>query len=375
MKASDFFYGLNAFLILSIFVWIYRSFRLWVTQTRTPCLKPGNSPRTSPLVSILIPAKNEASNIGACLDSLRRQTYPHTEILVINDNSSDATESILKEMRAVYFNCPLPPEGWTGKNHALDYGASRAKGEWLLFTDADTRHMPQAAASALAHAQEHQLEFLSLLPRCLTGSWIEKVLQPSFMAYLGLWFPFEKVNTPSSPVFFANGQFLLIKRSLYEKLGGHAAVKGAFLEDFALMRAAKQSGARAQCAFGHAVYGTRMYDSWDSIRRGWRRIYLHAFRENPLPLVKNAFSLFFFSILPFLSALQLFFFPSLISAPQMTGIILLNLWILGIAWGAHRAVRAPGLYAALHPFAALAVVFVLLDAAGMALRREKTLWR
>lgn len=357
-------------LILAILVWIYRSLRLLITRLKTPFLKPAQ-PKRSPKISVLIPAKNEETNIRACVEAFRKQNYSNFEIIVVNDNSSDRTEAILKEINATYINCPLPPEGWTGKNHALYHGAACASGEWLLFTDADTRHQPHSLSSSMAEAEFRNLEFLSLLPHCLTGTFIEETIQPSAMAYLGLWFPFEKVNDPASPLHFGNGQYILIKRSLYDKLGGHKAVSKEFLEDFALMRLSKQSGARAECAFGTEIYGTRMYESFNTIWRGWRRIYLHAFERRPFPLFKNAASIFLFSFLPFL-------FPFFFCLPGTLEFALswvMIVWILSIAWGAHRIVKAKGIYALLQPFAALVIVMILLDAARMAVRKEKTFWR
>lgn len=349
--------------ILILGVWLYRSCRLWITLKKTPCLL-SEKPASFPLVSVLIPAKNEEKNIEACIESLKNQSYLNYEMLVINDNSTDQTEALLQNLGIPYLNAPKAPDGWTGKNHALDYGAARAKGEWLLFTDADTRHVSHALASALAHCQNNDLDFLSLLPHCLTGSFVERIVQPLAMAFLGLWFPMEKVNDPKSKIFFANGQYLMIRHSLYKKLGGHHAVKAAFLEDFALMRLAKESGAKTQCAFGREIYGTRMYDSFDSIWRGWRRIYLHAFERNAFPLFRNALMVFLFSIFPFLT-LGFYGNMNLLIAGS----------ILSIVFLAHRAVKANGFYAFFHPLAAFILFGILLDAAQMAIRKEKTVWR
>lgn len=353
-------------------VWAYRTFRLLVTLFKTPRLKPDSKPSESPTVSVVIPAKNEENNIRECLEHFQRQTYRPYEVIVINDNSSDKTEKILQSLNAVYINCPLPPEGWTGKNHAIYCGVKETKGEWLLFTDADTRHTPESISSAIAYAEKNRLELLSLLPHCLTGSFIEEILQPPAMAYLGLWFPFDQVNDPQSPLFFANGQYLLIKRGLYERLGGHKAVAGAFLEDFALMDLAKKSGARARCGFGTEIYGTRMYDSWDSIWKGWRRIYLHAFQSRPQPLIQNAFSLLLFSVFPFL-----LLFPVLFLEDNRVKIFafLTAAIIFVVASQAHRMVRTKPFFAFFHPFAALVILLILFDAAGMAIFKKKTVWR
>ena len=354
-------------------VWTFRTLRLLITLRKTPRIVPqkgtgfsGETQSLSPFVSVLIPAKNEENNIRACVESLQNQKDAAFEIIVINDNSSDQTESILKSMGQTYVNCPLPPEGWTGKNHALHYGVAQAKGEWLLFTDADTRHEPHGLSASLAHAQKNGLELLTLLPSCLTGSFIENLVQPLAMAFLGLWFPLEKVNDPKSPLYFANGQYLLMKRSLYQKTGGHKAVAGEFLEDFALMQKTKQLGAKAQCGFGQSVYGTRMYDSFDTIWRGWRRIYLHAFQRKPLTLVRKALVVLVFSVLPF--ALYAFSHGGHFSTLVIAVLVV-------ICWRAYTVVRAKGAYALFHPLAALIIFLILTDAARMAFLKEKTFWR
>lgn len=351
------------FLCLGFLVWAYRSFRLILTLYKIPKMKGAGAPRGE-LVSVIIPAKNEETHIAACWHSLKNQTYPQLEVLVINDNSTDKTEAILKELGAFFINCPPAPEGWTGKNHALDHGSRHAKGSWLLFTDADTRHQPESVATAVAYAQSHGLEFLSLLPHCLTGSFVEAMIQPLAMGFLGLWFPLDQG--------FANGQYLLIRRSLYDRLGGHKAVAGAFLEDFALMHLAKQNRAPAACGFGMEIYGTRMYDSWQGIWKGWRRIYLHAFRQKTAPLLMNALSVFCFSVIPY--GLALFLLAAQEKSLFILSAVLIALITL-VGSQVHRTVRAHPWFAVFHPAAALIIFLIVLDAAGMALTNKKTIWR
>ena len=363
------------FWLLTFFVWGARSFRLLITLIKTPKIAPSSSPLHNGLVSVILPAKNEEKNIRACVEALKNQDYPSLQLLVINDNSTDQTELILRSMNISYINCPPAPPGWTGKNHALHCGVAYAKGDWFLFTDADTRHAPQSVSAAVSYAEIYGLDFLSLLPHCIAESFLERAIQPSAMAFLGLWFPLERVNDSKSPLYFANGQYLMIRRSLYEKLGGHQAVAGEFLEDFALMHLAKESGVKAACGFGTRVYGTRMYDSFDSIWKGWRRIYLHAFRRKPAPLLLRAFDVFTFSVLPvffYLLGLAAGFFHSSLLA----GVSALILgFILLISIGGYHTVRAKKEYALFHPFAALIVTLILCDAARMALTKEKTQWR
>lgn len=362
--------------------WARRIQRALRTFVLAPIVKPMayNAAEEAPRVSVLIPVKNEENNIRDCLECFLNQNYPHYEIIVANDSSTDKTGEILNDYqgRVQILSIPKTPEGWTGKNFALHTAAKTATGDWLLFTDADTRHNPQAIASALRHATHRRLDFLTLLPRCLAKGFLENLIQPTAMGLMGLWFPIEKINTPSSKINFANGQFLLLKKNLYRKIGGHQEVKGAFLEDFELIAKARKEKAKVECAFGTRIYGTRMYDSLDAMWRGWRRIYLHAFKQNPLRLLSKAFGTLFHSVIPFalfltLSATQ-WTAPAVYEMPwRMTFFLMLIVWIT--AWKTYDMVKAKKTYAFLHPIAAFFVTLFLLDAFWMALLKKKTVWR
>jgi chlorobactene glucosyltransferase len=384
-------------------VWIYRSVRSLSELAQAPILKPfpqnkgdrQNYPLIQPApftragkVSILIPAKNEEKNIADCVNSFLFQLREGDEVIVINNCSSDRTEQILKGLGAVeipfggvpsvpkaklkYLNTPQTPDGWTGKNFALHLGVYYASGDWLLFTDADTRHRPGSVDSAVSFSEHNSVDLLTLLPRCLAHGFWENLIQPCAMAYMGLWFPVRKINDPGSKVYFGNGQYLLFRREHYQKIGGHIDVKDAFLEDFSLMKKTKEMGARGVCGFGMEVYGTRMYDTFGAIWRGWRRIYLHAFEQDPWHILRSILSVFCFSIVPFI----------LLVPAVKTGspIIAAVLWlVLGIIFAtalkAHSIVKARKIAALLHPLASLVFTLILLDALHMALLKRPTHWR
>lgn len=363
---------INAFCILTGIVWIWRSWQLLKTLRRAPVIIPNaEAPKPSEKVSILVPAKNEENNIEACILKLLNQDYSNLEIIVINDNSTDRTGEILSQLAAharpgvlKVIKASPTPLGWTGKNFALHCGIKHASGEWLLFTDADTRHEITSVRTALQHALAERLSLLTLLPRCLTDGFWEDILQPCAMSYMGLWFPIDQINDPKSKVYFGNGQYLMMKKDLYEKIGGHENVKGEYLEDFAMAKKAKQLGENTECALGDALYGTRMYDSLDAIWRGWRRIYLYAFEQKGLRIEAKALSVFLFSVMPFV----FIFFSFWFALPVVV-------FILGIAWRAHAVTNAKKGYAFFHPLAALVFSAILMDAAGMAFRGEQSKWR
>ena len=375
---------LPSFYILTAMIWLYRSRRAFEALREIPTVQPSSPLSASPHVSILIPVKNEEANLEECLRCLLNQDYPFKEIIVINDHSIDRTADILYEYVHLYpnliraVNAREMPKGWTGKNWALHEGVPLATGDWLLFTDADTRHDTWSVSSSVAHAEAKDLDFLTLSPRCLAEGFWEKTIQPIAMGFLGLWFPFAKVNDPSSRYAFGNGQYLMIRKRAYQKIGGHEKVKGAFLEDFALTKEAKAAKIRLEVSIGTKLYGTRMYRSFSGMWLGWRRIFFHAFEKKPLRLLGKAFEVFAFSFLPF------FFFPLLTQlafmAPQRLGKLLgatipILALILLTVWKGHGILSAPKAYALLHPLAGLILASILMDAAWVALRKKEVGWR
>jgi chlorobactene glucosyltransferase len=212
----------------------------------------GMLPSPLPLISVLIPARNEESNIGACLESLQRQDYPDYEILVLDDDSSDNTSAIVEEIAAsdprvrLLRGSPLP-EGWAGKTFACHQLASQARGSWLLFTDADTVHSPSVLRDALAYAHNHSLSLLSGLPLQRTVSLSQKVVIPALYFVILSCFPLWWLQGSKKPKpGLAIGQFLFVSASDYHEIGGHEAVKSRIIEDvclgFEMVRHGKRQG-------------------------------------------------------------------------------------------------------------------------------------
>jgi chlorobactene glucosyltransferase len=246
-----------------------------------------------PLVTVLVPARNEARRIGTCLGSLLAQRYPACEFLVIDDGSEDGTAAIVERLATADARLRLlrvagPPPGWTGKNFALAHGVARARGEWLCFTDADTVHAPDALGRALGFARARGLALLSLTSHQLTGSFWERVLQPVVFGLLDQWFPLARVNDPASPLAAASGIYILAERRAYEAAGGHLAVAGEVLEDVALARRVKRGGGAIAFANGADLVAARMYEDLATIRRGWTKN-LYALRDRrPLRALASA---------------------------------------------------------------------------------------
>lgn len=245
-------------------------------KPRAPRKKTAAAPprprRVRPDVSVVIPARNEEANLGACLASLVTQTGPRAEIIVVDDHSADRTAEVARQFDGVKVVAAseLPP-GWSGKCHAMSCGAAAAKGKWLLFTDADTVHLPGSLARALAEAAEFGADLLSYSPSQEVESFWERAVMPVVFAELAETYPPREVCDPSSPAAAANGQYLLISRDAYDAVGGHGACSGTLLEDVALARRVKQSGRAIRFRFGGDVVRTHMYRGFDELREGWTK--------------------------------------------------------------------------------------------------------
>ena len=227
-----------------------------------------------PAVSVIIPARNEEACLAACLQSLLAQIGVTFEIIVVDDHSTDRTRDIAssfssKKIRVIEAG-PLPA-GSTGKNNAVTAGSKVAHGDWLLFTDADTIHLPGSLARSLEEAKGHNAAMLSYSPEQIVDSFWEKSVMPVIFAELASSFRPSQVSDPKSPAAAANGQYLLITREAYDAVGGHAAIAASLLEDVALARAVKRSGRKIFFRYGGDAVRTRMYRTFAQLREGWTK--------------------------------------------------------------------------------------------------------
>jgi cellulose synthase/poly-beta-1,6-N-acetylglucosamine synthase-like glycosyltransferase len=226
-------------------------------------------------VTAIVPARNEEAVIAACLASLARQPEI-AQILVVNDESSDATADVVRNSMKEIPGLRLLetdglPDGWVGKNHALWVGVQQATSPWLLFTDADANHAPNSVARALQIAHERQAALVSFSPEQVSRTWYEKALIPFVYLRLAKRFSYDRVSDPASPVAAANGQFLMIRRVVYDAIGGHRGVAGEVLEDVAIALRVKQAGHRIWFGSGKGLVRTRMYTSLGAMWEGWKK--------------------------------------------------------------------------------------------------------
>ena len=239
---------------------------------------PAHFPAQGALVSVLVPARNEALNIERCVRSLLRQEYAPFEILVLDDGSTDATPELLRRLAIesdgkmrVLQGEPLP-DGWHGKSWACYQLGRQAKGELLLFTDADTMHEPDALGRTVGAIEASGADMLSLMPHQELDSFWEKLVVPLVHVILMCYLPLRLVRTSRRAAFcFANGQFILFRKEFYQRINGHAAVRDALVEDVWLCKKVKKAGGKVVAFNGTDVVNCRMYRNFREIWEGFSK--------------------------------------------------------------------------------------------------------
>ncbi len=337
-----------------------------------------------PMISVIIPARNEARNISRCVQALFKQTYPNFEILVIDDRSSDRTLELLTELKKEDERLHiLPgtemPTGWAGKPHALVQGAAAAHGEWLCFMDADTFAKPALLLSAYRQAIIHEADMFSILTEQELGSFWERTILPLVFLGLSFGFPAERVNDPTKPDAISNGQFILIKRQVYDQIGGHTAVKDRIDEDRAIASLVKSLGYRLILADGRKVARTRMYTSLPEMWEGWtKNIYLGLLDRLWLLLFGTLLGLLVSILLPFWLIGSLVWLTSgggAAAAVVMGEACLLWGYLLGKRLQACRAFGIPGGYAFTFPLGALIFTAMMLASAFYVISGRGVIWK
>ncbi len=362
--------ALDVFLIFIFLVWSRRVLWLSALGKKNPPIQKVERPEKTDLkISIIVPAKNEEKNIANCLYHLFRQNFKNCEIIVVDDRSTDKTPHLLENFKKL---SPFPfriirieklPPGWTGKNHAMVAGSKAASGDWLLFTDADTTHSPESAASALETAISQKIDFLTLAPETESRTFWEKTVQPLAIGSLALWFNSEKVNDPKTGNVLANGQFILVKKDVYEKVGGNESVKSEVVEDVELAKKIRAAGFTMKFLNGTKLYSTRMYSSLAEIKTGWTRIFTYLFKKNIPAILHKIFLFVFVSLAPFfILKIELFFkFTNSSSYRPLTLALSLGVcaWILLIRFIGNKMLKSNPWYALLHPLGSVIMIWIL----------------
>ena len=371
-----------------VLVWVSRHVEISRMQREDVFLRADpqvTPPVPAPMISVLIPARNEAHNIARTLESLLSQNYPRLEIIVADDRSEDDTAAIVRDFAARDTRIRLVeyrdlPEGWTGKNHVLWQVSQEAQGEILLFLDADVALDPGAIPVMLSHVLEHQLDALSMLLRLDSAGFWEKATQVLLGGMLMLRFPLKKVNNPKSSRAFANGQVVMMRAQGYRAIGGHESVRSTLLDDMALARRIKQHGLRLTVAYGFDMASTRMYRSLADLWRGWSRIFCGSLRGSLVMLFFAMTMLLIFTLSPYvvLASSGLGLLLSTIEGGTLAVFLLSVLELavmLSVVYRLHRMSRCEEVYVALNPVSGLIALGILASAVVKRLSSRGIVWK
>ncbi len=337
--------------------------------------KPAGLPR----VSIVVPARDEERSIERCVRSLLAQQWIDFELIVVDDRSVDATPEILERLAREDARLRVVrggdlPDGWVGKPWALSQGEKLARGEWLLFTDADSCHAPEGVATALYYATRAPVDALSIATHQELGSFWERAILPSVLGLiLFASGSLGEINDPRSERALANGQYLLVSRSAYDALGGHEALRGEIVEDLEFARRLKADGRfRLLLASGEALASVRMYHSLGEIRRGFTKNAFAGAKGDVAALLGGVVFLLTISALPPVLAVRALGarrYGEAAEALACTAAI-----VGAAAWGFGR-VRLPRRLAAFAPLGIAAFAAIALESAALVLSGRGVEWR
>jgi glycosyltransferase involved in cell wall biosynthesis len=289
-------------------VWLY--FLTYMTKSfrQSPMLESFDrtSVSRSPKVSVILPARNEGRYIARCLDSLLGQDYPNFEIIAINDSSTDGTGEIMKayaanDLRVMHIDASPKPEGWTGKNWACYQGFLRARGELLIFTDADSKHLPSTMSLAVGHLMSENLEALTAVPRLICNDFWTKMTLPVLATFLHTRFSPIRVNDPNTKTGYFFGSFFIITRSTYEAIGTHEGVKEELVEDGALGGKVKASKFRMKMVRGESHIDAVWARDLPTLWQGLRRLMIPIYYQDKVNAYMMAMAVFFILFAPFAS--------------------------------------------------------------------------
>ena len=378
-----YFYISTAFFIggLIIIYWLHNQHHLDII------VEPSPPPPHASLISVCIPARNEERNIRACVEAMLAQEYPNFDVIVLDDRSTDGTSSILADIasrapRLRPINGSALPDGWAGKPHALHQASAAARGEWLCFIDADTFVTRGALSSCYAKAIETNADMFTIMTFQIMGSFWEKVVMPLIMTALSVGFSPRKVNDPKRKDAIANGQFILIKRSVYDAIGGHERVKHQIVEDKAIAEQVKWNGYRLVVANGYVVARTRMYTSLPEMWEGWtKNIYL-GLRDQPSLMVLGAFGAFVLLIaalfLPVWPMLGLYWYQQgggWMAATVITKSLILWAFLIYVRARAAKAMDISPWYAFTTPLGAAVFAAMMLTSTWRVLSGKGVTWK
>ena len=318
-----------------------------------------------PLVSIILPVRNQARTVSDCVSSLVGLEYPNREIIVVDGGSTDGTRELVQKFVpeiTIVDEDPLPV-GWVGKNWACHLGYKKSRGELLLFTDGDSFHATDSLARSVNYLRSEKADLVTLAPGTILRSFWERLLQPPIFLLIMILVGGKLVNDDNRQNAIGNGQYMLFRREAYDKIGGHYAVRDKIIEDYSLGRLLKRAGMRLRFVTASDALGVRMYASLGEIWRGWRKNFYTVSEKHMLPrAVTRIFLMFTFLVLPFA---VLGYGILLAAATPLNAYLIAGLFMSGLLWLGmvmlDNSIGVSSLYALMFPLAILVYILIGID--------------
>lgn len=298
-------YVFAAILVGVALAWIILIRSMSVSFRHTPILdKFDAKPHHTPRVSIILPARNEQDFIGKCLDSLGSQDYANYEIIAIDDSSDDSTGKIIaeyasKDPKIIHVRAGPKPEGWMGKNWACMEGYKKATGGLLLFTDADTKFAKNVISLAVSHLESFGLDALTAIPKMICLDPWTKITLPVLSTFLHTRFSAIRVNDPTKKTGYFFGSFFIIRKSTYDEVGTHEAVKHEIIEDGALGKKVKEGGFKMKMVRGDHLIDAIWARDWSTLWNGLKRLMIPLFLQNGKIAIGIFFAVLFLLFMPY----------------------------------------------------------------------------
>src|SRR5437870_1659375 len=318
-----------------------------------------------PLVSIILPVRNQAGTVSDCVSSLVGLEYPNKEIIVVDGGSTGGTRELIQQFdhdMTLVDEEPLPI-GWVGKNWACHLGYKKSRGELLLFTDGDSVHATDSLAGSVDYLQAENVDLVTLAPGTILRSFWERLLQPPIFLLIMILVGGKLVNDDNRQNAIGNGQCMLFRREAYDKIGGHYAVRDKITEDYSLGRLLKRAGMRLRFVTASDALGVRMYASLGEIWRGLRKNFYTVSEKHMLPrAITRIFLMFTFLVLPFAI---LGYGLVLATATPLNAYLIAGLFMSGLLWLGivmlDNSIGVSALYALLFPLAILVYILIGID--------------
>lgn len=369
--------------------WIYLVVYVLKSLKQSPMLdsydKSANI-RNFPIVSIILPARNEEKYIAKCLDSLLNQDYPNFEIIAVNDSSTDETGVIMQQYsvrdpRILVVHAKPKPEGWAGKNWACFQGYLRARGDLLLFTDADTVHLPSTMSLSIKHLIFENLDALTAIPKLLSKDFWTKITLPMLSTFLHSRFSALRVNDRKTKIGYFFGSFFIITRSTYEKVGTHKAVRHELVEDGALGGKVKEEKFLMKMVRGENYIEAIWARDLNTLWHGLRRLMIPLYNQNKKGASLMAIAIFFLLFEPFVLLPYSLLFINLVREDIVSLLLIVSdavasaIIILSSVIQLRLGVYQNSLYALFSPVAGAIISFSFITAIIDARKKGAISWR